>query len=108
MTHLEKLAKADKSNKNRFAPKLTTNAGVLTKNTANAINSSHFNGNKIYAKYYTGSGNHINLVDMSFYIIGILNALKLKYSTGNDAPRGGKNGDFIKVSSKAIQIIRSL
>ena len=87
---------------------LLTKSGSLRKDVANAIHSSRIIGSKIYPKYYTGSGRYINLKDYSFHIIQILKMKGYKFEQGNDAPRGGKEGDFIKVSKTALKFIKDL
>jgi hypothetical protein len=41
-----------------------------------------------------------SLVDKSRELIIILTLLKLKFKTGNDAPKGGKTGFFVKIITK--------
>jgi hypothetical protein len=43
---------------------------------------------------------HSSLVDKSRELISVLNLLKLKFETGNDSPRGGKTGYFVKIITK--------
>ena len=94
--------------KNKFGVKFLKKSGELTKNAKSAINNCSIENRKIYAKRYEGSGRHIRLVDNSAYIIGLLNILGYKFSTSNDAPMGGKQGDFIKCSKIAIETLLSL
>lgn len=46
---------------------------------------------------HTGSGRYSRIRDVSTNVIEVLNKLKIDYYTGNDAPRGGKTGFFIKL-----------
>jgi hypothetical protein len=43
---------------------------------------------------------HSSLVDKSRELIAVLIFLKLKFETGNDAPRGGQTGYFVKIITK--------
>mgnify|MGYP005857073237 CR=1 FL=1 len=63
---------------------------------------------KIYVGYYEGSGRRTKACSAEFYIIKILEAQGYKYKTGNDAPRGGVLGDYLKVSRTAFNFIESL
>ena len=85
-----------------------TKTGQLNKLFLNAINDSRIDGNKIYPKHYSGSGRFVSLKDHSFYIETLLKDKGYKYTIGNDAPRSGKNGDFIKVSKTAMNYLCSL
>jgi len=85
-----KLLKKDQSLKKRYLDILLWNGSLLI-------------DKKIYPKRW--GHKYKTLVDNSDKYIDILNALKLKFSTGNDAPRGGKEGDYIKISKKAIKKI---
>ena len=48
------------------------------------------------------SGGYTNIYDSTERIINILKALKIAYELGNDAPRGGREGRFIRLTGKAI------
>jgi hypothetical protein len=43
---------------------------------------------------------HSSLVDKSIELISVLTLLKLKFEIGNDAPRGGQTGYFVKIITK--------
>jgi hypothetical protein len=43
---------------------------------------------------------HSSLVNKSIELISVLNLLKLKFETGNDAPRCGQTGYFVKITTK--------
>lgn len=55
---------------------------------------------KIRPAGYTGRGRFISKFDHSDSIIDALNACKLKFVFGNDAPRGGVSGKYIIVKTK--------
>lgn len=56
------------------------------------------NGKRVYTNYITGSGKwtHFSACNPEKY----LNEWGIDFQTGNDAPRGGKMGDFIELSTK--------
>ena len=86
---------------------LYTKKGDLKKMYASQIRM-HATNTKIYPVSYSGRGRHINIVDNSFYIKNAIELLGYKYSTGNDAPKGGASGNFIKISKKALAALNSL
>jgi hypothetical protein len=88
-----------------FSKNLRTKSGDIKKNYLSAWKSSITTENKIYPKHYRGSGRHITLADYSSYIISMLKDLGYKFTEGNDAPRGGAQGYYIKVSSRAMGTI---
>lgn len=52
-----------------------------------------------FGKSWKGRGRHISLSDTSYRAaIEICDALGIDYSLGNDAPRGGKEGDFVEIT----------
>lgn len=48
----------------------------------------------------SGSGRFISNQDHSRDISNLLDKLKVKYSEGNDAPRGGATGKYLKIITK--------
>lgn len=63
-------------------------------------------GTKIYPKRWTGSGRHIRLVDHWSYCTNLIKGLGYTYQVGNDAPRGGVEGNYIKITKKALNAIK--
>ena len=55
-------------------------------------------GEKFYLKKWENGWG--KLQDRSPRFIKFLEAVKIKYEIGNDAPRGGKAGDYIKILTK--------
>lgn len=56
---------------------------------------------KFYGKHYRGHGRFVTLSDCGYYnAIQALKLLGIDYTTGNDAPRGGKTGDFVQLTAK--------
>ena len=58
---------------------------------------------KLYLKAWSGNGRHRTLIESRYnLVIDFLNALKIKYETGNDAPRGGVEGDYIRIAKRNL------
>ena len=49
---------------------------------------------------WSRSGGYMNLRDNSFNLTHGLNLIGIDFETGNDAPRGGKEGFFVKLTKK--------
>lgn len=103
----EQIFKASKKENTLLATIFKTN-GELTKNCKNAIDRAFFKGNNIYHTRTVGSGRHISIQSDEIYFERLLKLAGCKYSKGNDAPRGGQSGNYIKVSKKALELILSL
>lgn len=87
---------------------LLTNTGKLRSQMHTALHHFPNPGNakftgKIYPNTWTGSGRRFNLASSSKEVLDILGAFKLKFTKGNDAPRGGMEDEFIKVSRSACK-----
>jgi len=63
--------------------------------------------NKFRTHYYSGSGRYTKVLQNT-RVIDICNLLGYKYTTGNDALRGGALGNYVQVSSRAYNNILSL
>ena len=48
----------------------------------------------------SGHGRFTTSLDYTADVCRLLDRLKIKYISGNDSPRGGKTGNFIKVLTK--------
>jgi len=57
-------------------------------------------GNIIRPCYTSGHGRFVTNMDYTCEICRLLDLLKVKYEVGNDAPRGGQTGNFIKILTK--------
>lgn len=55
------------------------------------------NGSTIRPVYTSGKGRFISNMDYTYDTCKILDLLGIIYETGNDSPRGGKTGNFIKI-----------
>lgn len=60
----------------------------------------YFNGSIIRPCWTSGSGRFTTNLDHEGTICAALDLLKIKYQTGNDAPRGGATGKYIKILTK--------
>lgn len=55
-------------------------------------------GNAVIRPCWTnGSGRFIRNSDHTDDVCRLLNALRVRYVLGNDAPRGGKTGNFVNI-----------
>lgn len=87
---------------------LLTKKGEVSKNITNALWNCRFEGNKIYHTYTSGSGRFTTNHSAKWTLLEILKAFNYKYTEGNDSPRGGKCGDYLKVSKRAMEFIKSI
>ncbi len=87
-----------------------TKEGKVSKNIINMINNCSFNftDKKIYTGYYSGSGRFTSAHSALSTITSILDAAGYTYKIGNDAPKGGIKGEYVKVSKVAIEMIYNL
>lgn len=63
---------------------------------------SNLQNNEILRPVYSqgSTWKHSSLVDKSYELTNILKSLKIKFSTGNDAPRGGRTGYYVEIITK--------
>jgi len=101
MTNLEKLAKKDKSNS------VMTKKGQLTKFTRDAISNYDISEQKFRTHYTSGSGRFTTNLENS-RVENILKIMGWKFKKGNDAVKGGKPGNFLKVSKTTFNKVISL
>jgi hypothetical protein len=96
--------------KNATKKIVLTQKGEVNKAIKNALSNCRFdvNSNKIYTGYYSGKGRFATACSAQNTVISILKAQGYKYEIGNDAPRGGANGDFVKVSKTAFNFLKSI
>lgn len=85
-----------------------TQKGELNKHVKNALSHCSFLNGKIYTGYYSGSGRYTSSHSAMGTITDILEAQGYKYTTGNDAPKGGIKGEYVKVSKVAFEFIAKL
>lgn len=97
---MSKLTKIQKQN-------LYTKDGKLRNSVK--IAQEAYAGNGIFRPIETGHrGGRGTIRDVSGNILEVLRVFGYKYTRDNDAPRGGKSGDLIKVSKIAGNRIKSL
>lgn len=94
--------------KNQTKAIVLTKSGSVNKSVSSMIGNCAFGKGKIYTGYYSGKGRFTSANSASPLIIKILTAQGYKFEKGNDAPRGGITGEFLKVSSTALNFIKSL
>jgi hypothetical protein len=74
--------------------------GNLTLMHQNVINLILLN-NKVYPCTWVGNGRHRSMRNISKYVIEVADYYGYKTTDGNDAPRKGAEGYFIKFSTQA-------
>lgn len=80
-----------------IAERLSRKDGQIKKKYSKVI-FRLFDGEKI-RKEWRGRGRSITLSDSDYWAaLEIAGALNLSVLTGNDAPKGGKNGDFVRLT----------
>ena len=57
-------------------------------------------GTIIRANYTSGSGRYTTNMEHSEAVARLLTEIGIEFEQGNDSPRGGKTGAFIKVTTK--------
>jgi hypothetical protein len=85
-----------------------TKSGSVNKSVSNMISNCNFSTDKIYTGYYSGSGRFTTSHSAMGLVIQILSAQGYKFEKGNDAPKGGIKGEYLKISKTAINFIKSL
>lgn len=91
---IERAVKAGKFTRNSKACKVLQELTGMHKRTGMIY------GGLIRPVYVSGRGRFVKNMDYTADICRALDACGLKYETGNDAPRGGACGNFIKVLTK--------
>ncbi|MDD3040899.1 hypothetical protein [Bacteroides sp.] len=54
----------------------------------------------VHPNRWNRSGRHCKFVSHMDVYVNALDAIGIAYERGNDAPRGGKEGDYLKLSAK--------
>lgn len=67
----------------------------ITKAYRLIIDALENNKTMIRPAHYSGRGRFATALDYTSDVRRILDAAKIKYNAGNDAPRGGKEGNYI-------------
>lgn len=90
---------------------ILTKSGSVNKLWVNAIKNCRlcFTTRRIYpVRYIGGYRGHVTTADNSYYIEALLKAEGYKFKKGNDAPRGGKSGEYYQVSLTAFNFITGI
>ena len=64
--------------------------------------------NRFYYNRWSYGCRHFNLIDNSDRYFKVLKALKLKYILGDDAPKGGQEGNYIQLTDGSIRTAKEL
>lgn len=80
---------------------------------AKVFNAIADNEPRLHGKHWTGSRKkHMTLVDNEWKDVHICKALGIRYLLGNDAPKGGVEGDYIHMildgRNRAVSRIRKM
>lgn len=85
--------------KNRLEKRFTgSKSSIAYKNVMKIITDKSYTF--IRPCYTSGKGRFTTNMDYTSDICGLLDLLGVKYESGNDSPRGGKTGNFIKIITK--------
>jgi len=103
---IQEVKKIQKYQNRPYSIKVLKKNGEFTEEVNKALACPKV-GRKIYHTEYRGSGRHVSVASRAAYLRGILDALGYKYTEGNDAPRGGASGDYIKVSAYVMKRIKN-
>lgn len=93
--------------KNATKAILETKAGKANKSVINMLANCRFapSTKRIYTGYYSGSGRFTSAHSAIHTVTDILAKQGYKYTTGNDAPKGGASGEYVQVSKAAFNFI---
>lgn len=59
---------------------------------------------KMYLYFWTGNRRHMTLVTAHHErVVEFLNAFKVDFETGNDAPKGGATGNYIRAKKSDVE-----
>lgn len=89
----------------RINKSLTTKSGEIAQKYESDLSALLSDINIVFRPFYwrnKGRGAH----DSTQTLQAMLEALKLPYTAGNDAPRGGRDGDYIVLASNAKKSLR--
>lgn len=77
-------------------------SGLKANSPVKSLISTILRRGEVRTGYYQGSGRHTKAVDLTDAVTTILDLYDIAYETGNDAPRGGICGNYVKVTSPAF------
>jgi hypothetical protein len=84
----------------KISERLTTKSGSIKAKYREGVDLIHNPKSICRPCSWSRSKGYCNLRDMSYNVMDALDLLGIDYETGNDAPKGGKSGDFIKLTTK--------
>lgn len=89
---------------------VTTKTGSINKSICNMLQNCRFapKTRQIYTGYNSGSGRFTSAHSAMSLVSSILDAQGYSYEKGNDAPRGGITGEYVKVSKTAYNFLVEL
>lgn len=82
---------------NRLAKRFNGSKSSFAYKSAQSV----INGEReIRTCHTSGSGRFTSNLDYTSDVVELFNLLGLKFEQGNDSPRGGKTGNFVRVTTK--------
>lgn len=90
----------------RIEKHLYTKGGALAKKYEEVIELLNNPERTMRPVYWAGHGRNISLHDSSANLEQGLSMLGIDYETGNDAPKGGKNGYFVRLTAKCKRQVK--
>jgi hypothetical protein len=84
--------------------KMTARALGASMELKSAVKNERSANIKMHLYFWTGSRRHMTLVT-SYHdrVVEFLNAFKVDFETGNDAPRGGATGNYISAKKSDVK-----
>lgn len=87
----------------KFTGSKTSIAYQVAKDIATGENKTYkVSGNLVRPVHTSGSGRFTTNLDYTNDCKNIFTFLKLKFEVGNDSPRGGLTGNYIKILTKIV------
>lgn len=83
--------------KNRTGIYLPTKSSVAYQRVREAMETKQ---QSIRTGYTRGTGRHSQAVDITNDVCRLLDLCNIAYEKGNDAPRGGVNGNYVQIITK--------
>lgn len=90
----------------RIEKHLYTKSGALAKKYEEVVELLNNPSRTLRPVSWYGRGRHISLHDNTANIEQGLSLLGIDFETGNDAPKGGKNGYFIRLTAKGKRQVK--
>jgi hypothetical protein len=96
-----KTATLEKRLEKRYTGSKSTKAYQIVKDLIEGTNKTFMiQGNIIRPFCYSGRGRFTTRLDYTNDLLKLFNLLGIKYIQDNDAPRGGRDGNFVKILTK--------